>query len=148
MDCFAALAMTERPLTPSIATDSIFKQLYQPSLRALAKQSMAQQADRWIASRSLSSGAHSRDPLARNDGGHTFAFPRRDPPEVCQENSLPSTKKRAQGKPDARCTRGLVCKIVQKNAHTSIQVQRRQSDFPCAMVLTVYGALSPVIGLV
>jgi len=28
---------------------------------------MAQQADRWIASRSLSSGAHSRDPLARND---------------------------------------------------------------------------------
>jgi hypothetical protein len=23
----------------------------------------------WIASRSLSSGAHSRDPLARNDGG-------------------------------------------------------------------------------
>src|SRR6185295_6548064 len=31
------------------------------------KQSMAQQAERWIASRSLSSGAHSRDPLARND---------------------------------------------------------------------------------
>src|SRR5438270_1926846 len=26
-------------------------------------------AARWIASRSLSSGAHSRDPLARNDGG-------------------------------------------------------------------------------
>jgi hypothetical protein len=25
-------------------------------------------ASRWIASRSLSSGAHSRDPLARNDG--------------------------------------------------------------------------------
>jgi hypothetical protein len=25
-------------------------------------------AARWIASRSLSSGAHSRDPLARNDG--------------------------------------------------------------------------------
>jgi hypothetical protein len=35
-----------------------------------------------------------------------------------------------------------------KNTHTSIQVQRRQSDFPCAMVLTVYSALSPVIGLV
>ena len=33
-----------------------------------AKQSMAQQAERWIASRSLSSGAHSRDPLARQDG--------------------------------------------------------------------------------
>jgi hypothetical protein len=36
--------------------------------------------------------------------------------------------------PGARCTRGLVCKIVQKK-HTSIQVQRRQSDIPCAMVL-------------
>ena len=33
-----------------------------------AKQSMPQQADKWIASWSLSSGAHSRDPLARNDG--------------------------------------------------------------------------------
>jgi hypothetical protein len=32
-----------------------------------AKQSIAQQKERWIASRSLSSGAHSRDPLARND---------------------------------------------------------------------------------
>jgi hypothetical protein len=26
----------------------------------------------WIASRSLSSGAHSRDPLARNDGSRLF----------------------------------------------------------------------------
>jgi hypothetical protein len=34
-----------------------------------------------------------------------------------QEISLPSCKKRAQGKPDARCTRGLVCKIVQEHAH-------------------------------
>ncbi len=37
--------------------------------------------------------------------------------------------------PGARCTRGLVCKIVQKKAHTSIQVQRRHSGIPCAMVL-------------
>src|SRR5712692_3146149 len=29
---------------------------------------IARSATRWIASRSLSSGAHSRDPLARNDG--------------------------------------------------------------------------------
>jgi hypothetical protein len=33
------------------------------------KQSMFPLAAPWIASRSLSSGAHSRDPLARNDGG-------------------------------------------------------------------------------
>jgi hypothetical protein len=31
------------------------------------KQSIPPLAARWIASRSLSSGAHSRDPLARND---------------------------------------------------------------------------------
>jgi hypothetical protein len=37
--------------------------------------------------------------------------------------------------PDARCTRGLVCKDVRKKAHTSIQVQRRHSGIPCAMAL-------------
>jgi hypothetical protein len=34
-----------------------------------------------------------------------------------------------------------------KKAHTSIQVQRKQSGLPCAMVLTVSFGLSPVIGL-
>jgi hypothetical protein len=50
-----------------------------------------------------------------------------------QKSSAPK-KKRAQGMPDARCTRGLVRKRW-KEAHTSIQVQRKQSDIPCAMVL-------------
>ena len=37
--------------------------------------------------------------------------------------------------PDARCTRGLVCKIARvKNAHEHTG-QRRTSDIPCAMVL-------------
>jgi hypothetical protein len=31
------------------------------------KQSILQRTEKWIASRSLSSGAHSRDPVARND---------------------------------------------------------------------------------
>jgi hypothetical protein len=38
----------------------------------------------WIASRSLSSGAHSRDPLARNDGKQNLEIPGsslRDAPE-------------------------------------------------------------------
>src|SRR5260370_25677850 len=51
-----------------------------PSLRgALAtKQSSFLYAAPWIASRSLSSGAHSRDPLARNDEERiTYARPRR-----------------------------------------------------------------------
>jgi hypothetical protein len=44
-------------------------------------------------------------------------------------------KNRAQGRPGARCTRGLVCKHAQTKTHTSIQVQRKQSGLPCAMVL-------------
>src|SRR5947207_4185500 len=41
-------------------------------------------AARWIASRSLSSGAHSRDPLARNDeeSRYTFTTSRREAPEA------------------------------------------------------------------
>ena len=43
---------------------------------------------------------------------------------------------RAQGRPGARCTRGLVCDVCkQGSAHTSIQVQRRTSGLPCAMAL-------------
>jgi hypothetical protein len=34
----------------------------------------------------------------------------------CTEIIRPN-KKRAQGMPGARCTRGLVCKVVRKNAH-------------------------------
>src|SRR4051812_43335498 len=37
--------------------------------------------------------------------------------------------------PGACCTRGLVCKAVHKNAHTSIQVQTEHSGIPCTMVL-------------
>jgi hypothetical protein len=43
-------------------------------------------------------------------------------------------KERAQGMPGACCTRGLVCKSVQKT-HTSIQVQSEHSDIPRAMAL-------------
>src|SRR3981189_1986039 len=39
---------------------------------------------------------------------HKFAIPRREAPEVCWK--LPALfKQRAQGRPGARCTRGLVC---------------------------------------
>jgi hypothetical protein len=62
-------------------------------------------------------------------------------------NFLNPQNRRAQGTPGARCTRGLVCKQCTKKTHTSIQVQRRQSGVPCAMVFTAYSALSPVSGL-
>jgi hypothetical protein len=38
-------------------------------IASAAKQSIYPCAAAWIASRSLSSGAHSRDPVARNDKG-------------------------------------------------------------------------------
>jgi len=57
----------------------------------------------------------------------------------------PSKVQRAQGRPGARCTRGLVCKTAQKKTHTSIQVQREHPAFP-AQWFTAYNALSPVTG--
>src|ERR1700675_266384 len=52
---------------------------------------------------------------------------------------------RAQGTPDARCTRGLVCKHAQKNAHehTGSAEAIRHS---LRNGFTAYNALSPVIG--
>src|SRR6202790_2921628 len=64
---------------------------------------------------------------------HTSAFPRRDAPEVLHEN-CPS---RNEGAGNTGCTlhpRSRVQKCTTKT-HTSIQVQRRQSGIPCAMVL-------------
>src|SRR5712672_4515727 len=54
-------------------------------------------------------------------------------PESCRNRS-PSEIKRAQGMPDARCTRGLMRNVHRKCAHEHTG-QRRQSDIPCAMAL-------------
>jgi hypothetical protein len=105
---------------------------------------MTQQADRWIASLSLSSGAHSRDPSARNDEErHTFAI---SPHVFARGIHLfhALSNQRAQGKPDARCTRGLVCKLCKKHAHEhtgpaeAIRLSLRSG-------FTAYHALSPAI---
>jgi len=58
------------------------------------------------------------------------AISRREAPELFM-SFLP--QRREQGMPGARCTRGLVRKMCIKNAHTSIQVQRKHSGIPCAM---------------
>ena len=52
-------------------------------------------------------------------------------------------EKREQGMPDARCTRGLVCKVVRKKTHTSIQVQRRHIRHSLRNGFTAYIALTP-----
>ena len=48
--------------------------------------------------------------------GYSFAFSRRISPEVFNFVS-PSSSQRAQGMPDARCTRGLVCRCTRECAH-------------------------------
>jgi hypothetical protein len=77
--------------------------------------------------------------------GHTFAFPRRHAPEVCENFHAPRNQ-RARGMPDARCTRGLVCKRAQEHAHEHTG-QRRASDIPCAMVLRLITRSPRRIGL-
>src|SRR3984885_12512182 len=47
----------------------------------------------WIASRSLSSGAHSRDPLARNDGWEIVKFQRKKPAVICDGRPVSACSK-------------------------------------------------------
>ena len=54
--------------------------------------------------------------------------------------------KRAQGKPGARCTRGLVCKHAQKKRTRAYRFSGGNPAFP-AQWFTAYSALSPVTGL-
>jgi hypothetical protein len=70
--------------------------------------------------------------MTRIDLRYDFTTSRRDAPEWYRKRR--PQKKRAQGKPGARCTRGLVCNVHKEMRHTSIQVQRRASGLPCAMV--------------
>ena len=53
---------------------------------------------------------------------------------------------RAQGKPGARCTRSLACEMVE-STRVSHHRFTGTPGLPCAMVLTVSFALSPVTGL-
>jgi hypothetical protein len=62
-------------------------------------------------------------------------MPPRSRSTICPSFAKHSPLKREQGMPGARCTRGLVCKIAQRKTHTSIQVQRKHSGIPRAMVL-------------
>src|SRR6478609_1045358 len=81
---------------------------------------------------------------ARNDGGYTFAISRRIAPEVCWKLFALDGQK-AQGKPGARCTRGLVCNVHKECAHEhtgpaeSIRPSLRNG-------LTAYNVLSPENG--
>jgi hypothetical protein len=87
----------------------------------------------------------SRDPLARNDGWHTFAFSRPVFARVLQIR-LRLFEQRAQGMPGARCTRGLVCqrlRIWRTRAYRAAETLRH----PLRNGFTAYFVLSPVSGL-
>jgi hypothetical protein len=66
-------------------------------------------------------------------------------PKVCM-NFVPLEEKRAQGRPGARCTRGLVCKAVRKNAHEHTGSAETLRPSP-RNGFTAYFALSLATGL-
>jgi hypothetical protein len=114
---------------------SNFKQ-HIPSLRAPAKQSMAQRAP---------NDGLLRRFAPRNDDRHKSAFSRHVSPEFWPAHSALS-KQRAQGMPGARCARGHVCegrskKHTRQSGHTGITRHSPRNGF------TTYFVLSPVIGL-
>jgi hypothetical protein len=129
MDCFAPLAMTEERAQP-------------PSAAVVPRESGVSSTPRLIDLIIDVSGI--LDPPSLVELRRTshppynveygFATSRRDASGVLHQPS-PSKEQRAQGRPGARCTRGLACKVHIAKTHTSIQVQRRASGLPCAMVL-------------
>src|SRR3954469_4471809 len=76
---------------------------------------------------------------------HSIAISQRIALEVLSGTSRPPWKQRAQGRPGARCTRGLVCNVHKECAHEhtgpaeSIRPSLRNG-------FTAYGELSPVNG--
>ena len=75
--------------------------------------------------------------------GQVRTISRRDAPEVCR--SLVPLKQRAQGKPGARCTRGLACNVHQEMRTRAYRFSGEHPAFP-AQWFTVYFVLSPVNG--
>ena len=72
---------------------------------------------------------------------HTLAISRRIAPELCQKFPYPRNQ-RAQGRPGARCTRGLMCKLVLVGAHEHTGSAETLRPSP-RNGFTAYIALSP-----
>jgi hypothetical protein len=73
---------------------------------------------------------------------HDSAFPRRNAPEVCIDLTL-LKKQRAQGKPDARCTRGLACNMC---IRTRTRAYRFSGEHPAFPAQWFYGLLRALPG--
>ena len=76
-----------------------------------------------------------------SNSGYVPAFSRHDLPEVLRKN-LSLQKGREQGMSGARCTRGLVCKVVRRNAHEHTGSAEAIRHSP-RNGFTAYAALSP-----
>src|ERR1700688_2576868 len=66
---------------------------------------------------------------------YSFTFSRRVSPEVCPEVSRLEIRGRRECR--MRAAPAVPCAKWKKKTHTSIQVQRRHSDIPCAMALRI-----------
>jgi hypothetical protein len=77
---------------------------------------------------------------------HNPTFSRRDSPEVCPEVSPLEIRGRRECR--MRAAPAVPCAKWKKKTHTSIQVQRRHSDIPCAMALRITSRSPRRIGLV
>ena len=59
---------------------------------------------------------------------HTFAFPRRNPPEFCRK--FRPLIQRAQGMPGAWCARRRMCEGRKQKAHALVRSHRKHPAFP------------------
>jgi hypothetical protein len=104
---------------------------------------MPRPGDRWIAS-SLALLAMTAEVSRFNCQtacGCESAFPRRDTPELCVASAL--KQERAQGRPGARCTRGLVCIAHRK---TRTRAYRFSGNTPAFPAQWLYGLLRALPG--
>src|SRR6266850_7980365 len=87
---------------------------------------------------------HCLDSTVQTARRYASAFSRHKAPELCVTSAL-HLKQRAQGKPGARCTRGLVC-IAHKEWRT--RAYRSSGGIPAfpARWVTAYFVLFPVNG--
>jgi hypothetical protein len=81
-----------------------------------------------------------RDPSREGKKEHNSAFSRRDAPEVCM--NIAPKKKREQGKPGARCTRGLACQdALSKKRTRAYRFSGSSPAFPAQRFYDLFRAL-------
>jgi hypothetical protein len=114
MDCFAALAMSKEHHTRE-GGYPVRRGLSLPSLLSL---------EYWIVRPSAQ--LRTRRTMTTK---YRFAFSRPIAPEVCM-NLSPPRKRRVQGMPGARCTRGLVCNVCIEMRTRAYRYSRNTPAFP------------------